>query len=242
MAAATFRTMMNRVLNNLGEDEIAGATTAISEPYHLLLRNILNQVKEEVEDSHNWRALRVTATATIAASANSVVLTASEVNERSRLVRIQEPLYGTELAVAYDITDTTNRIRIREIDLWQLLKMRRETSTNTTGSPAAYFAIDNTGADVMRLRVTPLASTAQDWQIDFITPQERLEGDTGDIDTNIEVHHMPIELGMTYFAMEERGEEMGPNGLFTEKRYVDALNRAVARDTAETGELNLVVV
>ena len=66
--AVTFRQMMNRVLNNLGESEIASSTAAISDTYLLLLRNILNQVKEEVEDAHNWRALRVRVTATVAAN------------------------------------------------------------------------------------------------------------------------------------------------------------------------------
>ena len=73
-------------------------------------------------------------------------------------------------------------------------------------------------------------------------PQARLEGATGDIGTSISIPHMPVELGMTYFAMEERGEELGPNGLFTEKRYQTSLNNAIARDVAELGELNLVPV
>ena len=73
-------------------------------------------------------------------------------------------------------------------------------------------------------------------------PQARFEGTSTDIDTSITVPHMPIELGMTYFAMEERGESLGPNGMFTEKRWQTALMNAIARDNAEQGEYTLIPV
>ena len=238
--AVTFRQMMNRVLNNLGEAEIADATASITDSYHILLRNIFNQVKEEVEDAHNWRALRVRLTATVAANGETIALTSA--NERSRVLRVQEPLYGMERALVFDITTTTNPVRIRERDLYDLYLLR-ESDPDTETLTASYFAIDNTVADVVNLEVYPSATgTAQNYAVYMAVPQARFEGTSGDIDNSISIPHMPIELGMTFFAMEERGEELGPNGLFTEARYADAMARAIARDVAESGDLNLVVV
>ena len=231
---------MNRVLNNLGEDEVASTVTALAEPYHLLIRNLLNQVKEEVEDAHNWRALRVRLTATVAANGETIAL--SNANERSRVIRVQEPLRGQEVALVFDITDTANPIRIPEMDLHELY-LRREQDPDTETLTAAHFAVDNTVADVVNLEVYPSATgAAQNYAVYMTVPQARLEGTSSDIGTSISIPHMPVELGMTYFAMEERGEELGPNGLFTEKRFQTSLNNAIARDVAELGELNLVPV
>ncbi len=238
--AVTFRQMMNRVLNNLGEEEISSATTAIVQPYHLLLRNIFNQVKEEVEDAHNWRALRVRLTATVAANGETIALTSA--NERSRVMRVQVPLNGMERSLVFDITTTTSPVRIRERDLADLWLLR-ENDPDTETLTASYFAVDNTVADVVNLEVYPSATgTAQNYIVYMTVPQARFEGTSSDIGTSISIPHMPIELGMTYFAMEERGEELGPNGLFTEVRYRDAMGRAIARDAAESGDLNLVPV
>jgi hypothetical protein len=48
-------------------------------------------------------------------------------------------------------------------------------------------------------------------------------------------------MGVTWYAMEERGEELGVNALFSEQRYANMLNAHVSRDLAEQGEAQLVV-
>ena len=121
--------------------------------------------------------------------------------------------------------------------------MLRENDPDTETLTASYFAIDNTVSDAVNLEVYPSATgTAQNYAIYMIVPQARIEGVAGDIGTSISIPNMPIELGMTYFAMLERGEELGANSLFSEARYQDALGRAIARDNAESGDMNLVPV
>ncbi len=237
--AVTFRQMLNRVLNNLGEPELPSTDTALSEAYHLLLRNIFNQVKEECEDSHNWRALRTTQAVTVASGGNSIVI--SNANERSRLVRVQDARLGGERALVFDVTTTGAEARVKEVDIAFLL-MRRKQAPADTGQYAAYFAVDNRASDNVYLEVFPLSTAAQNYEVELFVPQARFEGTSSDIDTSITVPHMPIELGMTYFAMEERGEALGPQGLFTEQRYRTALQNAIARDSAEQGNYELVPV
>ena len=238
--AVTFRQLMNRVLNNLGESEIPSATTAISSNYHKLLRNILNQVKEEVEDAHTWRSLRSVETITIAAGANSAIITNG--NERTRLVRLQEPQFGEERALVFDVTTATAPKRIREIDLNFLLYKREQDGDQSANDPASYFAVDQKTTGTLYMEVFPLSVLAQSMEATMIIPQARYEGDSGDIDTAIEIPTMPLEMGMTYFALLERGEELGPNSLFSRERFDDATDRAIARDAGESGDFNLVPV
>ncbi len=235
--ATNFRSLINQVLVLLSEDEISDATTELTDKYEKLVAAFVNQIKEMVEEEHNWRALRSTEQVTVAAAASSAVIT--NANERSRVLRVYDEMNGEERALVFDVTDAGNPYRLREMDLSELLRRRSIDTTN--GNDPQFFAVDNTGEDGVSLQVYPTPTDERTIDITMIIPQNRLSVST-DLDTNIKVPVAPIEAGATWYALEERGEELGVSGIFTEEYFNRRLGAAVARDAAEQGEYNLVPV
>lgn len=230
---ATYRQVLNRVLTALSEDELASGLTELSEQYHKLLGLFVNQVKEIVEDQHNWRALRDTENVTIAASTNSGTFT--NANERSRVYRVFDEMAGEERALVFDITSTNNPYRLKEMDLAELLRRRRLDTSN--GNDPMAFSMDMS-AGTPTLQVWPTPTNERTIEVTLITPQPNLAVD--DLDTNIYVPARPIEVGAIWYALEERGEELGVSGLFNEQMFDQVLGSAVGRDAGEQGDYNLV--
>lgn len=83
---------------------------------------------------------------------------------------------------------------------------------------------------------------AQTFELELVVPQERFVADATDLDSNISVPAAPLELGATWYSLEERGEELGVNSLFSEKRYRISADSAIARDAGEAGGPDLVAV
>lgn len=235
--ATTVRQLLNRVLRNLRESEIDAALPALNTDYTKLLLNFLNTIKEEVEDAHNWRALRTTSTVTISASASSAAITWA--NERSRLVRVQNTNNGGEVPLAFDITDSANPAPLIEVDLAEYIYRQTLDPTEDTTSDVSYFCLDNGAGDTMTLRVWPIPTSQRTIQLTLVVPQDRFEDD--DVDAVISIPATPLEMGVSWYAMEERGEELGINALFSEQRYENVLTAHISRDLAEQGEAQLVV-
>lgn len=237
--AVTFKQLLNRALRLTGEDEIATATTAVTDADILLVAEMANEIKDEVEAAHNWRALRQTVSVALTASDNSEAIT--EANEKSRVVRIQDPLYGEEVALVYDITDSNSPNRLKEMDLADLLH-RRTMNPTYTGDPE-YFALDNASGDVLNLEVYPTPADARTIQLTLVIPQARLDAAVvADLATTIKVPVRPIVLGLVRFILEERGEELGVNSMWSEQKAALALGDAISLDAAEQGGYNLVPV
>lgn len=230
---ATLRTVLNNTLVALSEDKIDSGASEVTSKYHLLLLLFFNQVKEIVEDQHNWRALRDTESVAIAASANSGTFT--NANERSRVYRVFDEIAGEERALVFDITDSNNPYRLREMDMAELLRRRRLDTSN--GNDPTAFAMDMS-AGTPTLQVWPTPTDNRTIEVTLVTPQAELAAD--DLDVNIVVPSRPIEIGTIWYALEERGEELGVNGLFNQQMFDQVLGGHVARDAAEQGDYNLV--
>jgi len=235
--ATTYKDVLNRVLRALGDDEIDAGTSTISSTYHKLLGLFVNQVLEECEDAHNWRALRSTQSITITASTNTATL-ASTVSERCRVYREQDEIAGTLRPLCFDVTDSTNPIQLWEMDLAELL---RRTAMDTTESTyTQYFALDQTAEGGVAIYVWPTPSTQRTIDLTIINPQAYLDDD--ELATNIKIPTRPVILGATWWALIERGEELGVNALFSEARFRAALQDAISRDSAEQGGYQMVPV
>lgn len=229
----TFRQALNRVLEVLAEDQISSDSSPLSE-YQTLVANFMNQIKEEIEDAHNWRSLRTSHTATITADTFTGDIT--NATERSRLVRILQQDRDHIIPLVWDVTDPTEVDYITEMDLAELL-MRQQIdpdNTVTNGSPS-HFAIsageDGTSLDVL---VWPTPATQRTLRIEMITPQDWLTA--SDLATTIKIPVRPLVLGTLWYALEERGEELGVNTLFSEERFRAGLNDSISRDNTEAGE------
>lgn len=235
--AVTYKDVINRVLRALGEDEIDAGTSTLSSTYHKLLGLFVNQILEECEDAHNWRALRSTQQVTVSSGTNNVAL-AGTVSERCRVLREYDAANYTTRALCFDVTDSSNPLQLWEMDLTELL--RRAAMDTTSSSTTQYFALDQTAEGGVKLYVYPTVSQNRTIDITIINPQAYLAD--SDLATNIKIPTRPVILGATWWALEERGEELGVNALFSEQKFRNALQDAVARDAAEQGGYNLVPV
>ena len=221
--ASTFREVCNRVLLTLREDQIDGAETSLSSDYHQLIGTFVNQIKEEIEDAHLWRDLQQTHTAQITTGNNSGSIVSA--NERSRLV-----YFNTEFGprpVVFDVTDANNPIQLSEAPLALVAYNQLADPTTTSTNPVA-FAIAADGAGGLTFHVFPKVTSTRNFTLRMVTPQDRL--DVNDVDTVIKIPTRPLEMGAIWYALEERGEELGINSLFTEERFRKALDDAIARD------------
>ena len=234
--AVTFKQLINRALRLAQEPEIGASVTSVMDSEHLMFAEHANEIKEEVEAAHNWRALRQMVTVSLASVDNAQV---TEANERSRIIRIQDPLRGCEVPLAFDVTDASNPTRLVELDLADLL-YRREMDPNTTSDPWA-FALDNSSGDELYVHVYPTPSDTRSIKLGMIIPQARLDAtESADLSTNIKIPVRPIVLGLVRFILEDRGEELGINSAYSEEKEAKALQDAVSLDSAEMGEYNLV--
>lgn len=252
----TLTQVLNRVLTSLREGTIASGTSQLTDPYQLALLEFFNQVREEVEDACNWRALQTTYTVTITAGSNCVAIAGS--NERSRLVRIGvmgqgnqcdsgfygPPVSGSDSVVplVFDITSpsTTGSFGLQEMPLSALIYMDTTTNGQQAAQPQA-FAMGtadpddaDSGNGEQWLYVFPRPNNNRTIQITLITPE--LDYAATDVSRNIMVPTLPIVHGLQWMAREERGEEIGPQGIYTEERYRRTLDNAVSREMAEQGD------
>lgn len=234
--ATTFRNVIDRVLRTVSEDEIDPVVEELSDDYQKLVATFVNQIKEEIEDAHNWRALRQTVTVAISADEN--VATIENANERSRLVRVRNAHYGYEVPLVFDITDTNRPIPLREMDLAEII--HRETMNTQANVEPLFFALDNTAGDVLRVMVYPTPTTARTLQLTLVIPQAHLNDD--DLDVTIKIPTRALVMGSVWYALQERGEELGVSGIYTEERFRVALDDAIARDAEEQGGIDLIPV
>jgi hypothetical protein len=230
---ATYRQIVNKVLTALSEDEIPSTQSSLDTTYHKLVGLFVNEIKETVEDAHNWRALRETENVTISAGATTGTFT--NANDRSRVVREQNALYGKERPLVFDITDPSDAYRLREIDIAALLA--KQTMDPDTSNNPCDFCLDMAGG-TPTLRVWPAPTAERTIAVTLVTPQPALAFD--ELDTVIKVPDRPISAGATWYALEERGEELGVNGVFSAQIFDEILGSYIARDSAEQGGYELV--
>ena len=233
--ATTYLQAINQVLVKIGEEQVGAAATSITEVYELLVGSFVNDIKEQIEDAHNWRALRQTVNVTIPANSQSATIT--EADERSRLVRIYQQNQPGPIPLVFDITDPVDPDPLQEMDLAELIY--RDTVDPDVRQEPTYFALDNSSGNVLDLFVWPRPSADTTIQVTLIIPQPRFE--PTDLSEVIRIPIRPLIVGATWYALEERGEELGTNGLFNEQRFQDALNAAIARDDAEQGNISELV-
>ena len=227
--STTYKQVLNQVLERIGEEQLGGSLSTLTDTYHLLLGSIVNDIKEQIEDAHNWRALRQFINVTVSAQAVSAAITGA--NERSRVLRIQQADRGITPLV-FDITDASNPAPLLELDLTELLY--HDTVNPNQYQDPAYFAVDNSEGDVLNLYVYPRPSDERTIKVGLVVPQDKLDSAT--LTTELKIPIRPLVVGAVWYALEERGEELGTNALFSEKRFIDALDSAISRDSAESGD------
>lgn len=229
--ATTYRAALNRVLAIMGEAQIDDAVSELTTTYQKLLGGLMNDVKEQIEDAHNWRALRTTETLSTTAGTLSTAFTSA--TERTRLARQYDTRRQGYLSLVFDITDATEPDPLIEMDLKELI-YRDEVDPDTRTTDHTHFAMDQTTEGGVALYHWPRTSGARSIKVYHYTPQGYL-ADT-DLASNIDIPIRPLIVGTLWYALEERGEELGIRGLYNRERFEEALSSAIARDQAEAGD------
>lgn len=232
---ATFRQILNRVLRTIAEDEVASSEATLTDSYHLLIATFVNQIKEEIEEAHTWRDLQATGTATVLANTQSA--TVSNATDRSRLMRMRSEC--GPVPVVFDVTDPSNPIPLQECTLPEL-EYRILSDVPGTATEPCMFALVAGTDETLTIKVYPKPTTQRTITLRLFTPQNRLAD--SDLDTVVQIPARPIEMGAIWYALMERGEEMGTSALFTEERYRKAVDDAIARDAEEQGGYELQIV
>lgn len=231
---AIVRDVLNRVLRTIGETEIAGSVTTLTDSYQLLVLTFLNQIKEEIEDAHHWRCLRQTINVTITGGTN--VASISAANERSRLFRILDNQNGRAVPLVFDITDPDEPIPLQEWDVSKLLYMQR-IDDDQNAEPVA-FALDIAAGGTPRLLVHPTPAASRTIAVTLTVPQDYLEANS--MATVVSIPVRPLIMGTIWYALMERGEEQGVSAVFTEERYRRALDDLVSVDAEDQGGYELI--
>lgn len=228
--ATTYIQALNRVLRLIGEDEVPAASTSITDDYHLLVGAFMNEIKDQIEEAHNWRCLRSTETVTV--SANALSGNIANANESSRLVRIFQSDRYSVIPLVFDTTDSSDPDPLIERDLAEII-YQDKVNPDQYQDPC-YFALDNSAGDALDLFVYPRPSGDRTIDVTLVIPQARLDEDAPETEISIPIR--PLVVGTAWYCLEDRGEELGTNAMFSEDRFKNALADAIARDAAEQGD------
>jgi hypothetical protein len=246
--AATFRQIVNNVLTNIGETNIPAANTTVTDTYQLQVCNFVNHIKEEVENANQWTALWNTYNVVYTAgnTTQKIVdnVTAASPNSGCSIVRRKNEHMPREVALCFDLTSFATPFPLNEYNLADIIYY----NTVLAQSPVAYspyFSVQDLGGDVVNLIVAPAANQNRTIQITLFNPQSRIDptlaGSTGGLDTPILAPNFPIELGSSWYALQERGESLGTSSMFSEERYREALDDAIGRDMNRSGDIVMVL-
>lgn len=241
---ATTKTLLNKVLRGLRQfSQIIGdSTNEVTDDYRLMILQLLNEAKEEVEEN-GWAfyALRNTVTITLSSGTNEYDVTTSgaadvDTNSRSFLLQEKLPMYGgtetasnsdASLPQMFDVTTSSER-RLQEVTQERIERMHL-TDDDRTGQPE-YFALWNDG-DSLRIKVWPTPDATYTLKARIYIPQDELGSD--DLTTVLSVPERPVWLLALYKANEERGEELGRPESSLARAKDDALANAVANEQTD---------
>lgn len=224
MAQKTFLQLVNKVQLNLRESQ----TTDLSSAYAQLLGEYVNQAKEQVEDSWRWRALTTTIGFTTVDHQQAYALTstaspaATSSNSRFPDERSYVLKDSKNNDSAFDITQIASNV------IYQLRKVPREDNVGdiylgparSTSQPYTFSYSVESGTPTIYLTDPPPVSRVLAFRM--CIAQTELVNTT---DTLL-IPWRPVVSLATFFAMQERGEELGQ----TADLYMSRYNAELARD------------
>jgi len=221
-------TIVNNVLARLREEQVVSVA---DNAYSKLIARFVNDAIADLEDvNYEWSVYVTEVDLTILADSSTTVYTATGTNERSWLMRDHA---DDRWPAAYDITSGELGM-LKDIPYKELKKAQALNASGTTDTYPSNFAIksNSTGSGYEVVVVWPVdsAQSARSWRTYWYVPQDTLALDGTDDNTSILLPNRPIELLAIYYALNERGEEMGePNGV-AENRARTAMAAALEND------------
>jgi len=222
-------TMVNNILRRLREDEV---TSVADHAYSKLIAQFINDSKADLEDiNYEWSVYVTEIDLTILADSTTTSYAVTGANERSWLMR---DFCDDRFPAAYDIT--TNEVgQLCDVP-FKILKREQnlDNDTSRTSTFPRNFALKanatGTGYDIEILDPVDSTDSARSWRTYWYVPQDDFALDGTDDSTVILLPTRPIEMRAIFYALNERGEEMGePNGV-AQSRATAATAAALEND------------
>lgn len=200
----TYLEMVNKVLRRLREKDVNSVS---STAYSVLIGDLVNDVKSEVELAWNWNSLRYTFKIDTTQGMFNYALQGAQ--QSSRFI---------------NGWNDTNRIRLLQLSTDEA--EYRFLNNRDPGAPVA-FNFNGTDADGdLQVDVWPIPDTAYRLTFNMYVPQGELVND-GAV---IRVPWRPVVEGAIARAIQERGDDGGTGAEIQNIRYKQALTDAIAAD------------
>ena len=220
----TYLQIINTVLRRLREDSLTSWSgnlidSVTASDYQIMIGDIVNEAKREVEDAWNWSILR--ASTTIATVADTRSYTLTDTSERSRILMAQEQSNGTILQEMSD----------------PYLQFTKYPTSAVQKTIPHYYSV--TGVDsstgYLTVEFEPLPDAAYNITFRVVNPQD----DLSEAATVLKVPHQPVILGALARAIAERGEDGGQMSDMVAAQYQNALSDAIQIEAGRTvGEVD----
>jgi|TARA_E500000178_G_C16822930_1_gene662382 hypothetical protein len=182
--SSTYLTIVNSVLRRLRENEVSGVANTT---YSKMVGDFVNDAKTQVENSHDWSALRTTIVVPTVSGTTDYTLTNS----------------GERIKVYSAINDTSNFFMNYESPNW--FNNAYFISGEVSGTPDSYTFIGIDSSRDTKIKVFPKPDAVYSLRFDVIARENELSSDT---DTTVLPSNPIVHLAVAYLA-RERGETGG---------------------------------
>ena len=220
----SFLDIVNKVLRKLREDEVS--SVAESE-YSKLIGEFVNDAKDWMEDIWFWSVYETSISTAITGDSTTTDYDLTGTTDRSFLIRRERD----GLPLAFDVTSGDIGGQLHDMS-YKDLRYRQavDGGTSTTTHPDTFAIKPDADGRGYTIELLWPASVARTWETHWYVPQATLEVDSTDDGTNVLLPSNPLIAGALFFALNERGEEMGESGIIAEKRWHRALAAAQELD------------
>jgi hypothetical protein len=225
--AKTLLQLQNEVGKNLRRSSGSTYTTIDQNQDAVMIMQLINEAKRQVEGSWKWDVLRDTVTFdSVATQAEydlgdiAAITSATIARDRS-----------------YVVHDAAGRLQFWDITSGEESRMQEATrdrashaqrlDSNDVRSPQQVAVFPNSDGLQVAFKYAPTG--IRNYRLEIINPQDDLIV----AGTDITVPWRPVVLAATAIAFDERGEELGGDSSLWWSRYEDAISREIDRDSTK---------
>jgi len=185
----------------------------------------VNDAKEFMEDRWFWTVNEVEIdTSVLSNGTREYDLTST--TDRSFLVRMEED----RTPMAFDVT-SNEKGQLYDIPLRDLRAWRNTQNTiDDVDVPYRFSVKPDSDGRGYTLELLQGSTTSRTWRTYWYAPQAELAVDGTDDSTEVLLPKRPVFLMALYYALNERGEEMGEPGNVAEQRAMEAAAAAMELD------------
>ena len=236
----TLLQMVNRVLRRLREDQVTDLTT---DAYSKLVAEFVADAHREVVQAHDWSVMDKGVVITVVPGRSSYSLSVGSTDLYSGWTGVSDKAqlrYYQDAPIAYvfdEYAKIGNGDPLNELNqtTGQGTEVAALTRVSTTGRPDTFSLIPTSTGTKFVLDV-PSDGTYYVY-LRLHDPELEIDVDT-DSARDLLAPSAPILAGALYFALNERGEEMGEPGNVAERRYINAIGTAIETDIIRATRTN----